>query len=186
MNQCHRCWEHLLSTPAPRAMPLMDTNYKISAPQGDIAQELPCCPGWWGGVYDLVSVCLSVSRELWASGIGLSIGCDPVSLVWQLGYWILHFLCDRPKPKVMYKHKHSLLTSHHGASLLLYQIPQRNWKATNESVNKINASVWVYVLRQLISAFNLLLCISQAENSLPGCSWKTEGAFEPLVKLPTP
>ncbi len=46
MNQCQRCWEHLLSTPAPRATPLMDTNYKISPPWGDIVQTLPPQP--WG------------------------------------------------------------------------------------------------------------------------------------------
>ena len=44
MNQCHRCWEHLLSTPAPGATALMDTNYKISGPWGDIAQALPLRP----------------------------------------------------------------------------------------------------------------------------------------------
>lgn len=63
-------------------MPLMDTNYKISAPQGDIAQLLPCCPAGRKGGFNLVSVCLSVSRGL---GFGLHISCDPVSLVWQLG-----------------------------------------------------------------------------------------------------
>ena len=70
--------------------------------------------------------------------------------------------------------------------LLLDQIPQRDWKATNESVNKINASVWVHVPRQLTSAFNLLLCVSQADSSRLGCALKTEGAFEPLGKLATP
>lgn len=62
MNQCHRCWEHLLSTLAPRATALMDTNYKISAPWGDIAQALPHSPeGVWSG--QCVCVCLSVLRE---------------------------------------------------------------------------------------------------------------------------
>ncbi len=62
MNQCHRCWEHLLSTLAPWATPLMDTNYKISAPWGDIAQALPHSPeGVWSG--QCVCVCMSVLRE---------------------------------------------------------------------------------------------------------------------------
>jgi len=78
MNQCHRCWAHLLSTLVPQATALMDTNYKISAPWGDIAQELPHSPeGVWSG--QCVCVCMSVVKERLC--IFLCITYDPVSIV---------------------------------------------------------------------------------------------------------
>lgn len=92
MNQCHRCWEHLLSTLAPWATPLTDTNYKISAPWGEIAQALPHGPkGLWSG--QCVHVSMSVIRQQYsykfASSAFINI-CLSISIPWLLFAHQLH------------------------------------------------------------------------------------------------
>lgn len=108
MNQCQRCWEHLLSTPAPRATPLMDTNYKISPPWGDIVQTLPHSPE----VKSSLSLSLTHFLSVCASGFGWltcrfswPLSQNAVSL--ELGYWdtavqlepcqIVGLLCAAPR-----------------------------------------------------------------------------------------
>lgn len=82
MNQCQRCWEHLLSTPAPRATPLMDTNYKISPPWGDIVQTLPPQP--WG---EELTLFFTFSRFLIWFCVSIRMAVKPKSSFFGIQWW---------------------------------------------------------------------------------------------------